>query len=114
MPALINAPEYLHPYNYAFQNTLIADDQKGLGIVDIIKCLYYGKKVAGYGEQCNESCPKDFGGKGNFIEQYTDTGSLSAALVSCTCNKAGKDLCNKWLESYFKGSYKIKLKPKGK
>lgn len=95
----------LHPYNYATGSPLVNADPSGLGMLAALKCLYYGKKIAIYGEQCNKECPNDYEGEIKFIDRYTSSGQLGFALIVCTCQKAGPELCANWLGSCYRTPY---------
>jgi RHS repeat-associated protein len=105
VPFFAKTPDRLHPYNYALLDPINMTDPPGLGILSFIRCLYYGWIVSQFGEECQHECPTDFEGTAKFIEKYTTSGSLSAALLNCTCNKAGPKLCAKWLANCFTAPY---------
>ena len=99
VPYLLLQPSLLNPYSYVQNGSIIKSDIHGLGLVSAIKCLYYGAKVSKFGDQCNGECPTDLEGHAKFIDKYTDSGSHSVAIMNCTCQKAGPDLCTKWAKN---------------
>jgi hypothetical protein len=101
VPVLLKTPQWLEPYNYVVDRPTMEIDPYGLGPLQLIKCLYYGSKVADAGKQCQGECPKSYEGTIKFIQQYATNGSLETAMLNCTCKKVGPDVCDKWLANCF-------------
>jgi RHS repeat-associated protein len=112
VPYLVRTSKLFYPYSYVGNNPILRDDTKGLGLVAFFKCLYYGSKVSKFGDQCNGECPSNLEGTSNFIEKHTTSGSLEIAMLSCTCKKAGPELCAKWLASCFSTPIGMGPKPR--
>ena len=113
IPFLLTIPGFDgHSYEYVTENPITFSDELGLGALGAIKCFYYSYKIAKFGEECQKECPDDIEGAARFIERYTDTGYLSAALLSCTCEKAGKELCSHWVKSCAEGVISMPRTPR--
>jgi RHS repeat-associated protein len=103
VPSLIHYPTWLHPYNYVTNSPLREIDPLGLSPLNLIKCLYYGRRVVDAGKACKNECPESNDTEGiiGFIEKYAANGSLDTAMLNCTCKKVGPELCAKWLANCF-------------
>ncbi len=101
VPFLIGNPAWLHPYTYVANQPLGEIDPKGLGPLDLIKCFYYGNKVTEAAKQCRNECGTSTEDEIKFMQKW-GSNSLSGAQFTCTCDKAGPELCVKWLTSCFK------------
>jgi RHS repeat-associated protein len=92
-------PSQLHPYVYVLNNPANFSDPAGLGVWSAIKCKYYSGKLDEAHEACKKECPPDVEGMLEFVEKYGTNNMLGEAMWRCTCQKAGPDVCKKWLES---------------
>jgi RHS repeat-associated protein len=108
--AFIATPKYLHPYAYVANAPLDDVDVKGLQltralttIYNGIRCWYYAKEIRTFAKQCQDECPTDPRGMIQFIDKYTTSGDLDAAMIGCMCKKAGPKMCGDVISSCVKG-----------
>ena len=87
---MIRSPQWLHPYSYVTSQPLLESDPLGLGPWGILKCLWMGKQMIEYNEQCRGECTDDFMKQLRFMQKY-DAVFLDEALLNCTCTKAAQD-----------------------
>jgi len=112
LPIIYNG--YIYP-----NNPLSEIDPQGYifgYIIKILKCSYYWRKVKDANEQCEKECSGDdvsLEDTIKFIETYSVSGSYTEAIVNCTCQKAGEDICQKWIKACTKITIppRIKVKP---
>jgi RHS repeat-associated protein len=92
----------LNSYAYSAGNPLGNADPDGLQSVSnflfgrrVILCLRAAAEINKFAKQCERDCPgpDDLRGRIEFIEKYTASGQLDAALVGCMCEKAGPQVC---------------------
>jgi hypothetical protein len=99
VPVMLRSSQWLHPYSYVTSQPLLESDPLGLGPWGILKCLWMGKQMIEYNEQCKGECTDDFMKQLRFMQKY-DAVFLDEALLNCTCTKAAQDgketLCAKW------------------
>ena len=103
VPLILQMPQWLQPYSYVTAKPLSEIDPYGLGPWGIIKCMWYGRKMEKYADQCQGECPNDMMGQLNFMRKY-QAGFLEDAMLKCTCSKAeaagDKDLCAKFFATW--------------
>lgn len=99
VPVMLRMPQWLHPYSYVISQPLLESDPLGLGPWGIVKCMWMGRKLIKYNDQCRGECPDDIRGQINFVQKY-QANFVDEALLKCTCTKAAQDgqaeLCAKW------------------
>ena len=96
---VVQWPWLLHDYSYAVNTPLHASDPSGLfSLIDFIKCLYYGSKLGEFKQQCINECPPDNQGYINWVQQYGGAG-FDDAVRACQCQKAGPEICKKFVQS---------------
>ena len=96
---MVQWPWLLHDYSYAVNTPLHASDPSGLfSLIDFIKCLYYGSKLGEFKQQCINECPPDNQGYINWVQQYGGAG-FDDAVRACQCQKAGPEICKKFVQS---------------
>ncbi len=97
VPVLVRWPKWLAPYVYVTNNPISEQDSFGMGPLSIIKCLWYGRQIAQAAAKCKTQCPDSIEGTIDFIQKYTNDGSLDSAMLKCTCKAIGSEKCAKWL-----------------
>jgi RHS repeat-associated protein len=97
VPALLRWPKWLAPYTYVTNQPISEIDPFGMGPLNILKCLWYGKQFSEAAAKCKGECPNSNEGMINFIVQNGGNGSLDTAMLNCTCKKLGTDMCAKWM-----------------
>jgi RHS repeat-associated protein len=111
VPALLRWPKWLAPYVYVTNNPISEEDRFGMGPLSIIKCLWYGRQVAQAAAKCKGQCPDSIEGTIDFIQKYTNDGSLDSAMLKCTCKAVGPEKCAKWLGACTEVAVQAPYKP---
>ena len=94
-----DVPNHSNGYPYVSNDPIDQSDPEGLGILNCVKCGWYGKKIAEAGDQCRQefnSCNGNPEKEAEFGFKY-GSNYISVALENCACQRAGEEICAKWL-----------------
>lgn len=80
---------------YAANDPLNLVDLEGQGVLDLVKCIYYQRRLSEAQRQCTKECSDDLlGAMDKYDALYGD-----AAMIKCACSKVGADICAKAIAS---------------
>ena len=110
---LVKYPQLLSSYSYVADSPVKGVDPYGLGPLEWLKKLFESTKCAKAinavrqaAAKCDRACPAnaDLEMQAEFIEQYSNDGSLATAITGCVCHDM-PEVCAEALTCGFKLIY---------
>jgi len=103
VPGIIRFPEMISSYIYVQNNPLIYWDPKGYGLIDFVRCFYWGGKISKLQKKCKDEMGTTFEEECKFYEKYGGA-SPFASMWNCVERK-DPGLFQKWAKNCFKGGW---------
>ncbi len=120
IPLLKLFPHIFNGHIYVKNNPNIYSDYEGLGIGHLIKCLYYGSKVAKAQEKCKDELECAVKNRPKYMSETEaeirwiashEASYFSDAILNCAKKKVGSKVSAKWVTNCAMAPFGVGPKP---